>query len=225
MHDFFRYLIGAGGVHLVVNVWLARRLAGRKIRPETPGRAQIVREILISQRTALIFAAFGFLTMVAAVHGIIPVYQDVGRYGWGYLITATLLMILAQDAYFYWAPWLMHKTRLLRRIHLLHHKSHNPTAFTSYAFDWGEAMAHAVFFPAFLLLVPMHPLGLLAFAAHMMLRNALGHCGVEVYPATARHRPLLGWMTTVTHHDLHHAQAGYNFDLLWLPPGMQEVSD
>jgi len=46
----------------------------------------------------------------------------------------------------------------------------------------------------------------------MMLRNAVGHCGYELFPAF-RGKPLLGWLTTVTHHDLHHAQAGWNFGL------------
>jgi sterol desaturase/sphingolipid hydroxylase (fatty acid hydroxylase superfamily) len=47
----------------------------------------------------------------------------------------------------------------------------------------------------------------------MMLRNAIGHCGYEVFPPRADGRPLFDWLTTVTHHDLHHARAGTNFGL------------
>ena len=45
----------------------------------------------------------------------------------------------------------------------------------------------------------------------MILRNAIGHCGYEIFPSTREGRPWFDWMTTVTHHDLHHAQAGWNF--------------
>jgi lathosterol oxidase len=51
------------------------------------------------------------------------------------------------------------------------------------------------------------------FTAHMMLRNAIGHCGYEVCPARRDGPPLVGWLTTVTHHDLHHARPRYNFGL------------
>ena len=43
-HDLLRYLVGAGGVFLVVNVLLGRYLAPRRIRVERPRRAQMVRE-------------------------------------------------------------------------------------------------------------------------------------------------------------------------------------
>ena len=46
-----------------------------------------------------------------------------------------------------------------------------------------------------------------------MLRNATGHYGYELFPADRKGRPLLDWMTTVTHHDLHHAEPGSNFGL------------
>jgi sterol desaturase/sphingolipid hydroxylase (fatty acid hydroxylase superfamily) len=32
-------------------------------------------------------------------------------------------------------------------------------------------------------------------------------------PARADGRPLFDWLTTTTHHDLHHAQAGWNYGL------------
>lgn len=210
--DFLRYVIGAGGVYLVVNLALAGALAPRKIRPDSPPAAQILREILVSLRTVLIFTANGALIGVGVKLGVLPVYFDIADYGWAWLIVSTLILIVAHDAWFYWAHWLMHRTRPMRRIHMLHHRSHNPTPFTSYSFDWGEAAVHAIFLPLILLVLPAHPVALLVFTAHMMLRNAIGHCGYEVFPS--RHgQPLFDWMTTVTHHDLHHAEAASNFGL------------
>ncbi|MEM9010667.1 MAG: sterol desaturase family protein [Pseudomonadota bacterium] len=212
-HDFFRYLIGAGGVYVLVNSGLAGWIAARKIRRKTPDLAQVGREILASLRTVLIFASFGTGITLAAIAGWLEVYSHIGEYGWIWFVASTLLIIVAHDAYFYWAHWLMHRVRVFRRIHMLHHRSHNPTAFTSYSFDAAEAAVHATFLPLFLLIFPMHPAALLIFTSHMMLRNAIGHCGYELFPADRRGRPLFDWMTTVTHHDLHHGQAGTNFSL------------
>jgi len=125
-------------------------------------------------------------------------------------VASTLGLIVLHDAWFYWTHRLMHYPPIYRRFHRLHHKSHQPTPFTSYSFDVGEAMVNAVYLPLVLLFVPAHPIALLIFVSHMMLRNALAHCGYEIFPARADGKPLIGWMTTVTHHDMHHAFAGKN---------------
>jgi sterol desaturase/sphingolipid hydroxylase (fatty acid hydroxylase superfamily) len=51
------------------------------------------------------------------------------------------------------------------------------------------------------------------FMIHQIARNTLAHCGYELMPAAADGRPRLDWLTTTTHHDLHHARAGSNFGL------------
>lgn len=215
-HDVLRYALGAGGTYLVVNTWLARRLRRHKIRNAKPGWPQIRREMLASVRTVLIFAATGILIGVAHATGLVPIYEQIGTYGWPYLMASLVLIVIAHDAWFYWSHRLLHHRKLFRRMHRLHHKSHNPTPFTSYAFDTSEAAVNALFLPAFVCLVPMHPLAILGFVFHMMLRNALGHCGYEVFPAGADGKPLFGWLTTVTHHDLHHADGRHNLGLYFV---------
>jgi len=212
-HDLLRYVIGAGSVFLALNVAFAGPLRRRKIREETPGWPQIRREILISMRTVLIFAANGIAISFGAVFGVLAIYTDVASHGWLWFWVSTALIIVTHDTWFYWAHWLMHKPRLYRLFHKTHHKSHNPTPFTSYFFDTGEAMVQAVFLPLFVVFIPMHPLALMIFIMHMMARNVLGHCGVEVFPARRDGRPMFDWMTTVTHHDQHHANARYNLGL------------
>lgn len=211
--DLLRYVIGAGGVYLLVNVALSAILAHRKIRADIPGWRQIRREILTSLRSVLIFAAAGTVIAAGAGTGWFRIYLDIDAFGWGWLVLSTAGVVVAHDAWFYWLHRLLHHPKLWRRMHRTHHLSHNPTPFTSYAFDLGEAFGNALFLPLFLLAVPMHPLALFIFTGHMMLRNALGHCGVEVFPAGRDGRPLFGWLTTVTHHDLHHAGGPYNFAL------------
>lgn len=211
--DLLRYVLGAGGVYLVINLLLARRLAPRKIRDKPVPAGQILREIRASLRTVLIFAATGTSIAFGARAGLMTIYPDVAAYGLAYFLFSTALLIILHDAWFYWTHRALHYPPLFRRMHRLHHRSHQPTAFTSYSFDVGEAVINAVYLPLVLLIVPAHPIALFIFVSHMMLRNALGHCGVEVFPANRHGRPLFDWLSTVTHHDLHHAHAGYNLGL------------
>ncbi len=209
-HDFLRYMLGAGGVYLVINVLLAGPLRNRKIRADSPGWRQMRREVLLSLRTVLIFAANGVCIALGAELGVLPIYSELGEYGVVWFAFSTVLIIVVHDAWFYWSHRLIHHPRLFRLAHRAHHRSHNPTPFTSYSFDTAEAVINALFLPLFVALVPMHPLALLIFVSHMMLRNALGHCGYEVFPADSAGRPLFPWLSSVTHHDLHHANARYN---------------
>ena len=211
--DLGRYLIGAGGVFLVVSVLLAGRLAGRKIRTASPSGAQMRREFLTSVRTVAIFATVGLSIYYLRSIGVIDVYMDPAARGWGYFAFSIVALIVLHDAWFYWTHRLIHDPRLFRRFHRTHHKSHNPSPWTAYSFDPGEAFINAVYVPLALILIPASPLAVMLFLAHMMLRNAIGHCGYELFPASRNGRPLFDWMTSVTHHDLHHAQAGWNYGL------------
>jgi sterol desaturase/sphingolipid hydroxylase (fatty acid hydroxylase superfamily) len=47
----------------------------------------------------------------------------------------------------------------------------------------------------------------------MIVRNVLGHAGFELMPAGFARSLWLGWLTTSTHHDLHHAASRWNYGL------------
>lgn len=211
--DLYRYLIGAGGTFLVINTLLAGWLARRKIRQEKPGWHQMGRELLASLRTVLIFSLIGLSIAVAERLGIIPLYDDPAERGWAYFAVNVTVLVVAHDAWFYWTHRIMHRPRLFRWFHRLHHRSYNPSPWTAYAFDASEALVNAIYLPLALIVMPTSILAAFIFTGHMMLRNAVGHCGYEVFPARRDGRPLLNWLTTVTHHDLHHARARTNFGL------------
>ena len=212
-HDLARYLIGAGGVFLFVNVAMADRLHGRKIRTKSPDALQMRREFVISMRTTAIFALTGVVSMLAAEAGILPTYFEIAERGWWYFAFNLVALIILHDAWFYWTHRLIHHPRLFRRWHRTHHKSKNPSPWTAYSFDMAEAAINAVYLPIALFIMPTSILAIVLFLAHMILRNAVGHCGYELFPSRRCGRPMIDWMTTVTHHDLHHAQAGWNFGL------------
>ncbi|MEO1310349.1 MAG: sterol desaturase family protein [Pseudomonadota bacterium] len=213
-NDLLRYALGAGGVFLLVNVALTGVLADRRLGDRTRPAGQVAREILASFRTVIVFTfAGGGMVVALRTFDIDRLYADPAEHGWGYFALSLALAIVLHDAWFYWTHRLIHDRRLFRRVHRLHHRSKKPTPFTSYAFNTGEAALNAVFMPLLVATVPMSGLAIVLFLAHMMVRNAVGHCGYEVFPARRDGRPLFDWMTTVTHHDLHHENGGYNFGL------------
>ena len=71
----------------------------------------------------------------------------------------------------------------------------------------------AVFLTLILLVLPVHPLAIFVFLAHMIVRNVLGHAGVELMPRAWLAGWWGRWLTTTLHHDLHHAQGRHNYGL------------
>jgi sterol desaturase/sphingolipid hydroxylase (fatty acid hydroxylase superfamily) len=65
----------------------------------------------------------------------------------------------------------------------------------------------------YLMIVPMHGLGVFIFLTFMIIRNAVGHSGYEVFPRHWVTHPIFGQLTNVTHHDLHHSSFRYNYGL------------
>ncbi len=211
--DVVRYAVFAIGVWLLLWVIFRPLLKGRKIRPETPPARQLATEFAVSLRSIAIFSTVGLSLFALEAAGWLP--GPAMAAGWGplWFWASLIAMIVGHDAYFYWAHRLMHRPRLFRTFHRRHHRSHNPSPFTAYAFDIGEAAVMAAFVPLWMILVPT-PWGVAGlFMLHQIVRNTLGHSGYEVMPSTRDGRPLIPFLTTVTHHDLHHAQAGYNFGL------------
>ncbi len=69
------------------------------------------------------------------------------------------------------------------------------------------------FVPLWAALVPMHDAALAAFVTWQIVRNVMGHAGSEPAPVSGRPSRLFGWLTTTTHHDLHHEDARANYGL------------
>ena len=194
-------------------VVLKGRLSGRKIRGETPPAGQLAVEFIVSMRSIALFATSAALMSLMSHSGWYPLSPVARSWGPLWFWTSLALMIAGHDAYYYWTHRAMHDWAPLRRIHQRHHMSHNPSPFTAYSMGLGEAAMMVAFVVLWPLLVPTTFAVIPLFVIHQIARNTLAHCGYELMPARADGRPLVDWLTTTTHHDLHHAQAGSNFGL------------
>lgn len=213
LHDLSRYAQFAIGVWLVLWIVFAGVLQGRKIRAERPPAKQLVTEFFVSLRSVAIFSSFGLIPYVLERAGLLHGNAIATSWGVGWFWASLALMVLAHDAYFYWVHRLMHDPRVFRNFHRRHHRSHNPSPFTAYSFDIGEASVMALFVPMWVVLVPTQWDVVGLFVLHQIYRNTLGHSGYELMPSRADGKPMWDVFTTTTHHDLHHAQAGWNYGL------------
>ncbi len=219
LHEFIRYFVAAAGVALLY--WLIRRwIEPRRIQPRKASFADRRREFLQSVETILVFAVVNLLTFAMFEAGWLPVSK--GEPILSILITQIVAMVILHDTWFYWMHRALHLKALFRRAHATHHVSRTPTSWAAYSFAPLEAVFESIYVPAMFVVVshvaPMQPWAIFVFLGHQIARNAIGHSGFELaWPGFTR-SPLTGWLTTTTHHDLHHTEGRYNFGLyftLW----------
>ncbi len=209
-----RYLIGAIGV--AAFTWAAGRwIVHRRIQNRRASFADRRREAMQSIQTIMVFSFVNLLAFVMIGLGWIrfaapPMNLPV-------MVAQVVAMVLLHDVYFYWMHRWLHTRAMFRRAHATHHLSRTPTSFAAYAFAPIEAVTESIYVPVMILVVsavsPLYPFGVFIFLGHQIARNAIGHSGFELaWPGFTRSR-LTGWMTTTTHHDLHHTEGRYNFGL------------
>lgn len=212
--EMTRYLIGAAGVALVY--WLLRRwTAPRRIQQREATMADRRRELWLSVQTVAIFGVVNLITFAMIAGGVITVAK--GPPDWGVVAIQLAALVILHDAYFYWMHRGLHLRALFRRAHAAHHVSRTPTSWASYAFAPIESVFEALYVPIFLFAMsrfgPMYPIAVFVFLGHQIARNAIGHSGHELAWSGFTRSPWTGWLTTTTHHDLHHSEGRHNFGL------------
>lgn len=212
-----RYLLVAGVTHWLT--WRRREPAGaRRLNRDGPTRAAIRHELKLSLISSPIYALPAAVAIEAWKAGGTRLYTDPLQYGWAWLPLSLAVYLLVQDAFYYWAHRLMHRPGLFDWMHKGHHRSRQPTAYASFAFDPAEAALTAWLLPALTFVLPLH-VGVALLGLGLMTAAAvLNHCGVEVWPQRWVGGPLGGVFITATHHSLHHTRFNANYGLylrLW----------
>lgn len=194
-------------------MWKHREQLYRKIQQRFPQPSDYQREILFSALTSVIFGIATWLCLGTSFRNYTLFYTDVEQYGWLWLAISIPLTLLVHDAYFYWMHRLMHHPRLYRRVHLVHHKSVNPSPWAAYSFHPAEAILEAGIVPLLLIIMPLHPLSFWAFVTLMLVFNVYGHLGYELFPKKIYTHPLGRWLNSSVHHNLHHEKFHGNYGL------------
>ncbi|WP_211371928.1 sterol desaturase family protein [Marilutibacter maris] len=179
---------------------------GRRLDPRPLPAGQLRRELWASASSILVFGL-----------GLV-VPWGLLRLGWARLAVEPspwqiaieiVVLFLWNELHFYLNHRLLH-TRPLRRFHAMHHRSHVPTPWSTYAFHPVEA--------AMLGSVPLLPMLAhdFSFAALMtlpVLSIVLNNLGHGNYEASAD-APARGWRAASRRHHLHHACYHGNYGFL-----------
>lgn len=193
--------------------WRGARVWRRRVQPDhAPTHEQYQREI---SATLLGLPIAGAMAMVAAAcyyAGFTELYTDVALHGWGWWCASIVVVALAHDTFFYWVHRLLHWRGFYAAFHWLHHETRTPTPWTTLSFTPQEGMLHALFALGIACLIPLHAGALALYFVLAAIRAAIGHLGVELYPACFARGPLR-MFATVTHHDIHHSDGARNLGL------------
>ncbi|NCI47884.1 sterol desaturase family protein [Sediminibacterium soli] len=209
-----RYFFVAAPVFFLFYVLLRKRIAGKKIQLRFPGLSDYAREILYSTLSIIIFSIPPLLMLYSPViRPYTRFYTDINEYGWTYLVAAFPLLFLLHDTYFYWTHRLIHHPLLFRRVHLVHHRSTNPSPWAAYAFSPSEALLNSLIFVVFLLAIPVHSIHLMVFFVVSLVYNVYGHLGFELYPKGFNRHWLGRWINTSVSHNQHHRHFRGNYGL------------
>lgn len=211
----FRYLSFAGVSFILFYVILKKPLRFRKIQKKMPKFSDYRRDILWSIVTISIFASIIIFIFVKFNH-LTNTYNDIDEYGYPYLFLSFFLMLFIHDTWFYWWHRLMHHPILFKHVHLVHHKSTNPSPWTAYAFHPFEAIIEVGIHPLLAFTLPIYTPALGLFFIFQIFYNVYGHLGFEIYPKGFQKHWLGKWINTSVAHNLHHKKFDGNYGLYLL---------
>jgi sterol desaturase/sphingolipid hydroxylase (fatty acid hydroxylase superfamily) len=167
----------------------------------------------LSVLSAVVFALCAALMMSEYGMGVTRLYTDPRQYGLWYLGVSFVAVLILQDTYFYFMHRMFHHPLLLRWLHQGHHRSGDPTPWTSFAFDLPEALIQAIFFVSVIFVVPIHFITLIAVLLTMTVWSVLNHLGFELFPSSFPRHWLGQWFIGSTHHSIHHRKYTVHYGL------------
>ena len=201
-----RYLITSGGFALATRVRQPGLYAG--LDPQIRG------EIAWSLASALIYGIpAGVVAWGWQAQGWTRIYTDVSAYPLWYLPVSVLLYLAAHDSWFYWTHRWMHRPRLFRAAHAVHHASRPPTAWAAMSFHPWEALSGAIVIPALVFLIPIHVAALGCVLTIMTVMGVSNHMGWEMFPRWMVQGRAGQWLITASHHQRHHEHYNCNYGL------------
>jgi len=194
---------------------LKKPLWYRKIQKKVPKLTNYKRDIFWSLITITIFATVIVFRFYKYNH-LTKTYKDVEEYGYLYLFLSFFWMLFVHDTWFYWWHRIMHHPTLFKHVHLVHHKSTNPSPWTSYAFHLFEAIIEVGIHPLLAFTLPLFTPALKMFFIFQIFYNVYGHLGFKIYPKGFQKHWIGKWINTAVAHNLHHKKFDGNYGLYLL---------
>ena len=175
---------------------------------------QIRSELKNSMATLIVGALLSSVVTYLGTQGYTKIYLNFSDYHslWG--ITGFFLLLIVGDGWFYWVHRLLHHPSIYRYVHRVHHESIDVNPFTSMSFHWLEALLLSLWIIPVALLCPIYAPFLFLMQILGILNNIKAHLGYEFYPSYF-HNSWLRFLTTSTHHNMHHSKFNGNYGLFF----------
>ena len=209
---FLRYVLVAGIFSLVFYVFFKKRYLHRKISTQLRSPSQHWKEIAWSCCTSFIFALSGLWLVWLWQKGYTKVYIG-NTHSIFFTVGSLFLAVLLHETYYYWLHRWMHRPRVYRWIHKVHHDSIITSPWTAFSFHPLESLLQAVIVPLLVLTIPMHLYTLVILLIFMTVSATINHLDIEIYPQHFEQHWLGKWLIGATHHSLHHAKFLENYGL------------
>ena len=211
-HTGVRYFIAAGAVFFLFYFVLRKVMLHRKIQAAFPKLTDYRRDIFYSAISMCIFATIGVLTFTV-LRPYTNIYDDIHQYSMLYYGFTFVWMFFLHDAYFYWTHRLMHHPKIFKYVHLIHHKSTNPSPWTAYAFHPLEAIMEALIVVLIAFTLPIHDHAIMYYMLFQIGYNVYGHLGFEIFPKNMNRHWLGKYFNTSVSHNMHHKYFVKNYGL------------
>jgi Delta7-sterol 5-desaturase len=207
-----RYVVMTSVTFVLCYVVFKNALQNRKIQAKLPKLSDYTRDVLYSALSIAIFAAVSVVTF-SILKPYSNLYENIEDYGKIYYGFSFVWMFFLHDAYFYWTHRIMHHPKIFKTVHLIHHKSNNPSPFTAYAFHPIEAFFEAFIVTIFAFSIPIHRSAIIIYMLFQIAYNVYGHLGYEIMPKNLNNSWLGRWFNTSVAHNMHHKYSIKNYGL------------
>ena len=211
--NLIRYALFAGIPYLFFYVLFQSKTFRMKIQQKVPKAKDVRREVLFSLSSIVVFSIISMFTFHMIQSGQSALYGDVSKYGWAYFWLSIPMLIILHDTWFYWTHRAMHWKPVFKYVHLVHHKSTDPTPWAAFSFHPLEAIVQGSYFPILVLVLPVHPVAVFSWVLYQFALNVGGHLGFELFPKGFTKSKLTFWHNTATHHNMHHKYFSCNYSL------------
>ena len=186
-----------------------------KIQSIERQRPQLFHEITYSLSTIFIQSLLVLSIYWGVQKNFFHIYLGFGSEGYLKETVGYFIYFFIYDAYFYWSHRFLHIGWLYKNVHVVHHRSQNPTPFAAYSFHPIEAVINMLYFYPILYFFPMSLELLLLLVLMTDFGNLGGHLGYDFLPKKMWNSWWGSWLTTPTHHNLHHQFSSCNYGLYW----------
>jgi lathosterol oxidase len=207
------YLIFTGLLYLLFYILFVNHKSARKIQEEIPKRNIVLNEVFYSFVSIALYSIIVYIIFNTSLIKVSKIYTNISNYSLFYFYGSIIICLVAQDTWFYWLHRFLHTKKVFKHVHLIHHKSINPTPFAAYSFHPVEAILESLIFYILLFIIPLHPLAASTACVLSLLINAYGHLGYEILPSAIKRTFLFKLINSSLYHNMHHKNFKGNFGL------------